>query len=116
MSPAPQHLRALERANAVRLARADIKRRIASGEMYVADVVLHASWEVASMTVADLLASQRRWGHTRCKRFLQAAGLSETKTVGTMTERQRNAVAALLGEQRPAAVRDFEPAFALAGA
>ena len=33
MAPAPQHLQALERANAVRLARAELKRRIADGEL-----------------------------------------------------------------------------------
>ena len=39
-APAPQHLRALARANEVRLARAAIKRRIASGEVSVREVIL----------------------------------------------------------------------------
>lgn len=97
MPSAPQHLQALERANAVRLARAALKRRVAAGELCVADIILDAPWEAESMTVADLLTSQRRWGHTRCRRFLQSIPLSETKTVGSMTERQRQAAAALLG-------------------
>ena len=108
-SPAPQHLRALERANAVRLARAELKRRIAAGDLTVAEVVLACPWEAESMTIADLLLSQRRWGHTRCRRFLQSIPLSETKTVGSMTERQRQAAAALLAQQTgadaPAPVR-----------
>jgi len=33
MSSAPQHLQALERANAVRLARAALKRAVAAGEV-----------------------------------------------------------------------------------
>ena len=33
MSHGPQHLRALQRANHVRLARAELKRRIAEGEL-----------------------------------------------------------------------------------
>ena len=99
MSSAPQHLQALERANAVRLARAALKRGVAAGEICVADIILDAPWEAESMTVADLLTSQRRWGHTRCRRFLQSIPLSETKTVGSMTERQRQAAAALLGAQ-----------------
>ena len=33
MTPEPQRLRALERANEVRLARAELKRRIAEGDM-----------------------------------------------------------------------------------
>lgn len=100
MSPAPQHLRALERANAVRLARAEIKRRIASGEISVAEVVLASPWETESMPIAELLTSQRRWGHTRARRFVQAIPVSESKTIGTLTDRQRAAVAAMLG-QRP---------------
>ncbi len=98
-SPAPQHLQALERANAVRLARASLKRAIACGEVRAADVILDAPWEAESMTVADLLTSQRRWGQTRCRRFLQMIPLSESKTIGSMTDRQRRAAAELLEAQ-----------------
>jgi hypothetical protein len=101
MAPGPQHLRALERANAVRLARADLRRRVADGELAAAEVILGAPWEADSMTVSDLLTSQRRWGHTRCRKFLQAIPMSENKTIGSMTERQRRAVAQLLGEGCP---------------
>lgn len=96
MAPAPQHMRALARANEVRLARADLKRRIGYGEVTVADVVLGPSWEAESMTISDLLMSQRRWGATRCRKLLQSIPMSENKTVGSMTERQRRALAALL--------------------
>ena len=49
------------------------------------------------MAVADLLMSQRRWGQTRCRRFLAQIPMSENKTIGTMTERQRKALAAAAG-------------------
>src|SRR5207302_9066386 len=55
IAPAPQHMRALARANEVRLARSDLKRRIAYGQLAVADVVLDSPWEAESMTVSDLL-------------------------------------------------------------
>jgi hypothetical protein len=96
MAASPQHMRALERANAVRLARAELKRRVACGELGVAEVIMGELWEADSMTVADLLMSQRRWGYTRCRRFLQEIPMSETKRVGEMTDRQRRAVAQLL--------------------
>jgi hypothetical protein len=96
LSPGPQHLRALERANAVRLARADLKRRVADGDVTAAEVILAKPWEADSMTVSDLLTSQRRWGHTRCRKFLQCIPMSENKTIGSMTDRQRRAVAQLL--------------------
>ena len=96
IAPGPQHLRALARANEVRLARAGLKRRVATGEINVAEVILGSSWEAESMTVADLLLSQRRWGITRCRKFLQCIPMSENKTVGSMTDRQRHALASLL--------------------
>ena len=101
-APAPQHMRALVQANRVRLARAELKRQVAEGEVDVAGVVLDCPWEAESMTIADLLMSQHRWGRTRCRRFLASIPMVETKTVGSMTERQRNALAALLnGEHAP---------------
>jgi hypothetical protein len=97
MAPAgPQHMRALERANQVRLARAELKRRIAMGDVEVAGVILDCPWEADSMAVADLLVSQRRWGQTRCRKFLSQIPMSEKKTVGSMTERQRRTLAAML--------------------
>jgi hypothetical protein len=92
----PQYMRALERANKVRLARAELKRRIATGELDVAEVILQCPWEAESMAVADLLMSQRRWGQTRCRKFLAQIPMSEKKTVGSMTERQRRTLAAML--------------------
>ncbi len=92
----PQHLQALERANAVRLARAELKRRVADGGVSAAEVILSSPWEAESMTVSDLLTSQRRWGTTRCRKLLQSIPMSENKTVGSMTERQRQALSGLL--------------------
>jgi hypothetical protein len=92
----PQHLKALERANRVRLARAAMKRQVASGERSAAEVIMASPWEARSMSVSELLMSQRRWGRTRCRRILLSLGLPENKQIGTMTERQRTALAAML--------------------
>jgi hypothetical protein len=101
-APAPQHIRALEQANRVRLARAELKRQVAEGDVTAADVVLSCPWEVDSMTIGDLLISQRRWGRTRCHRFLSPLRMSETKPIGTLTQRQREELAArLTGEHAP---------------
>ena len=97
IAPAPQHLQALAQANRVRLARAELKRLVAEGEATVADVVLECPWEAESMTIADLLMSQHRWGRSRCRRFLLAIPMTETKTIGSMTMRQRKELAARLG-------------------
>jgi hypothetical protein len=96
IAPAPQHMQALQRANEVRLARAELKRSVAEGGTTVGAVILACPWEAASMTIAELLLSQRRWGATRCSKFLSAIGMTETKTVGSMTDRQRRALAAII--------------------
>jgi hypothetical protein len=106
-APAAQHMRALAQANRVRLARAELKKQVAEGEASVAEVVLECPWEAESMTISDLLMSQHRWGRTRCRRFLTAIPMSETKTIGTMTERQRNELARLLAGDREYAVAEM---------
>jgi hypothetical protein len=92
----PQYMRALERANQVRLARAELKRKVAASEIDVADVIMDCPWEAESMAIGDLLMSQRRWGQTRCRKFLVQIPMTEMKTIGSMTTRQRAALAGLL--------------------
>jgi hypothetical protein len=82
-------MRALERANLVRLARAELKRSIARGDSDPSEVVLDCPWETESMTIAELLTSQRRWGRTRARKFLLPLSLNENKQLGTLTSRQR---------------------------
>jgi len=96
VSAEPQHLRALEHANRVRLARAELKRRVASGDMRVAEIVIESPWEAQSMELSELLMSQKRWGRERCRRLLLALGIPENKQLGTLTERQRAALAAMV--------------------
>lgn len=85
----PQHMQALARANHVRLARAALKRSVARGEVDVAEVIRDCPWETESMSLAELLTCQRRWGRTRARKFLQGVALSENKRLETLTQRQR---------------------------
>ena len=96
-----QHLRALEHANRVRLARAHLKRRIGAGELAAAEVIMSCPWETHSMSISDILMSQKRWGRARCRRLLLSIGVPENKRVGTLTDRQRLALAGTLGGTSP---------------
>ena len=96
MTPEPQRLRALERANAVRLARAELKRRIAEGGVSAADVILAPPHAAKNWAIGELLLSQRRWGSTRCRKFLHRNQITETKPIGTLTDRQRRLLAVQL--------------------
>jgi hypothetical protein len=92
----PQHMRALQKANQIRLARAALKREIASGGRTAAEVVVHCPPEAESMTISELLSAQRRWGRARSRKLLSGLELKENKALGTMTERQRGLLAAQL--------------------
>jgi hypothetical protein len=91
-----QHMQALELANRVRLARSALKRRVASGDVGVAEVVTTCPWEAQTMEISELLCSQRRWGLKRCRRFLEGLQIYEAKQIGSMTRRQRELLARTL--------------------
>ena len=102
-----QHLRALEHANRVRLARAEMKREIAAGRLDAADVILSCPWQAHSMEISDLLMSQKRWGRARCRRLLMSIAVPENKAIGTLTERQRMALSAVLRPKGGAGVDEL---------
>ena len=92
----PQHMRALAEANRVRLARAALKRAVEAGDVDTAEVVRECPWEVETMTIGELLRSQRRWGRTRVRKFLFTMALNENRELGRLTERQRTMLARAL--------------------
>jgi hypothetical protein len=96
IAPPPDRLLALERANAIRRARAQLKRRISAGQLSAAEVILDPPVEAGRWPVAELLASQRHWGGAKCSKFLAHNRISEIKPVGDLTERQRRLLAAQL--------------------
>lgn len=91
-----QHMRAYALANQTRLERATLKHRVAAGDLAAADVVLAPPPEAEAMTIANLLMAQHRWGRTRMRRFVATVPVLETKTLGSMTDRQRRVIAAQL--------------------
>ena len=101
MGDGSQRLRALELANSVRVARAQLKRRVGAGQVNAGDVLLSTPAEAQSMSVEDLLRSQRGWGGRRTHVFLVPFGISESKTIGSLTHRQRLALAARLSMGAP---------------
>jgi hypothetical protein len=97
-----QPLQALQRANHIRIARSDLKARIADGQLSAAEVILASPSELASMPIAQLLASQHGWGEVRTRAFLNRVPLPPGKLIGSLTNRQRHAVASLLTRQTAA--------------
>ena len=83
----------------MRLARARMKRQIASGERNVLDVVRECPWEAETMSVSELLSAQRRWGRARSRKLIVAVGLTETKRMSSFTQRQRDLLARALEDK-----------------
>ena len=79
IGPEPHRLLALERANEIRRARAQLKRRISAGRLSAAEVILDCLLEASTWPVAELLASQRRWGSAKCRKFLARYRISEVE-------------------------------------
>ncbi|TMK68925.1 MAG: hypothetical protein E6G48_09635 [Actinobacteria bacterium] len=67
-----------------------------AGHVDVVKVVQTCPWEVATMTIGELLRSQRRWGRARARKFLSSLALNENRELGRLTERQRGVLAAEL--------------------
>lgn len=92
----PQHMRALEYANEVRLARASLKRLVREDSSLASEVVRNCPWEAETMSVGELLRSQSRWGRTRVRKFLSPLAVNENRELGRLTQRQRDELAAAL--------------------
>lgn len=85
----PQHLQALDKANEVRFARARLHEQVRDGETTVKEVLLEHPQPTRTLTIGALIRWQNRWGKQRTNRLLARLGLTTTKTIGSMTDRQK---------------------------
>jgi hypothetical protein len=89
MAKQPQHLEALDLANKVRLARAEVKREVLAGTKQVVDMLLDVPECLETCRVIELLMAQRRWGRRRSLKLLNTHHIQENRHVGALTLRQR---------------------------
>jgi hypothetical protein len=87
--PQPQYKIALQRANEVRTARAQLKRDVRDGAELAATVIADPPEFALTMTVAELLAAQRQWGVNRARKHCRRVAVAEGKPLGELTARQR---------------------------
>jgi tRNA(Leu) C34 or U34 (ribose-2'-O)-methylase TrmL len=93
-----QRMRALARADEVRIARADLKRRLKRGETSAIEMLEDPPPEARGMHVAILLRSQRRWTTDRARICLARIPILESRTVESLTDHQREALLAQLAQ------------------
>lgn len=91
-----QRFDALERANAVRTHRKELKRDIAGGRRSVQAVLAGPHEREETMRVFDLLLAMPKVGRVKANKVLQRTRISPSKTVGGLSSRQRGELLALL--------------------
>lgn len=104
--PIPQHLEALQRANEVRYAWANLKRRIKAGEVKLDDL-LAGSVDGCDVRTAnrykaiDVVMAAHRVGRGVARRCLTDAAIPEAKRLGDLTARQRGLLTAAVRSRAP---------------
>jgi len=91
-----QRVRALAKANEVRVARTQLKRGVAAGRVELAWVVADPPTCVQTAKVRELLLVVPRIGPARADRALARCRIAHAKTVGGLSDRQRAELIELL--------------------
>lgn len=91
-----QRMSALERANAIRSARARKKRDIKARRLHVRPLLLDPPDDIDTMKVFDLLLAMPKYGRVKVNRILTKARISPSKTVGGLSERQRHELVGMM--------------------
>jgi hypothetical protein len=91
-----QRLRALAKANEVRVARAQLKRAVAAGRIELARLVVEPPSCAQTAKVRELLLVVPGIGPARADRVLAHCRIAQAKTVAGLSDRQRAELVALL--------------------
>ena len=92
-----QRLRALTKANEVRVARAQPKREVAAGRIELARVVADPPTCAQTAKVRGLLLVVPRTGPARADPLLARCRIAHAKTIGGLSDRQRAELVEPLG-------------------
>jgi hypothetical protein len=84
-----QRMDALKRANDIRVRRARLKKDLKDGNARIEDVLNDPPEFVSTAKVIDILMAVPKFGRVKAARFLNTCRISQSKTVGGLSERQR---------------------------
>ncbi len=84
-----QRMEALQRANDVRVRRAQLKRDLKAGRIHIEAILLQPPEFVSTAKVFDMLMAVPKFGRVKAARLLNHCRISQSKTVGGLSERQR---------------------------
>jgi S13-like protein len=84
-----QRMEALKRANDIRVRRAKLKKDLKDGRAQIEQILNDPPEFVSTAKVFDMLMAVPKFGRVKAARFLNQCRISQSKTVGGLSERQR---------------------------
>ena len=91
-----QRMDALQKANVIRTRRAQLKRDLKAGRVSIHTLLLEPPEYLETAKVFDMLLAVPKYGKVKATRFINHCRISQGKTVGGLSERQRNELMELL--------------------
>ena len=91
-----QRMDALKRANEIRTRRARLKRDLKAGRVQIQALLLDPPEYLLTAKVFDLLLAVPKYGRVKANRILTQCRISPSKTIGGLSERQRNELVSYL--------------------
>jgi hypothetical protein len=91
-----QRMDALQRANEIRTERARLKRELKAGRTKIHALLLDPPEYLETAKVFDLLLAVPKYGRVKVNRILTHCRISPSKTIGGLSERQRNELVSYL--------------------
>jgi hypothetical protein len=87
---------ALERANKIRTARAQLKRDLKAGKVSIHKLLLEPPAYLETAKVFDMLLAVPKYGRVKANKVLVQCRISPSKTIGGLSERQRTELVSML--------------------
>ena len=91
-----QRMDALQRANHIRMRRAQLKRDLKAGRHTIQDLLLEPPDFVETAKVFDMLLAVPKYGRVKVNKVLQQCRISPSKTIGGLSQRQRTELVSML--------------------
>ena len=91
-----QRMDALQRANRIRTRRAQLKRDLKAGRVSIQDLLKNPPEYLETAKVFDMLLAVPKYGRVKVNKILVTCRISPSKTIGGLSERQRNELVSLL--------------------
>ncbi len=91
-----QRMDALRRANEIRTRRAQLKRDLKAGRVSITGIIDDPPDFMLTAKVFDVLMAVPKYGKVKATRYLNHCRISQGKTIGGLSDRQRSELLELL--------------------